>query len=98
MKKRLISTLLALCMTLALLPGTAWAAEDSGICGDNLTYSYSDGTLTIQGTGNMDDYFSDYELRDKKLPPWYAYHTQIHTVIIGDGVTSIGRDAFEDSI
>ena len=88
MKKRLIATLLALCLALALLPGTAWAAEDSGSCGDNVTYSYSDGTLIIQGMGRMADY-SSY-----KSVPWYDYCEEIYTVNIGDGVTSIGSYAF----
>ena len=87
MKKWLLSTLLALCMVLALLPETAWAEETSGSCGDNLTWSYNDGVLTIQGTGQMDDY-SVFEA------PWYAYHEQIRAVTIGDGVTNIGESAF----
>lgn len=68
MKKRLISILLVLCVALALLPGTAWAA-DSGKCGDNLTWSYNDGTLTIEGTGKMYDYDYDYE---PDPTPWDA--------------------------
>ena len=36
MKKRLLSTLLALCMVLSMLSGGTLAA-DSGTCGDNLT-------------------------------------------------------------
>ena len=91
MKKRLLSTLLALCVTLALLPVTALAAETSGSCGDNVTWSFSDGTLTIQGSGGMDDYapgFTEY-------PPWINdFSLLIRTVRIGDGVTSIGDYAF----
>lgn len=82
-----LNRLLTLCIVLALLPGTAWAAETLGTCGDNLTWSYSDGTLTIQGTGRMDDY-SEYN------SPWYNYGGQMHTVSISDGVTSIGKYAF----
>ena len=61
MKKRLLSTLLALCMALALLPGTARAADGyptSGSCGENVTWYFdaSTGTLTISGNGPMADY------------------------------------------
>ena len=91
MKKKLLSTLLVLCMVLALLPMTAQAAETSGKCGDNVTWSYSDGTLTIQGTGSMHDWTGGMNDRS----PWYLYILQIHTVIINDGVTTIGSRSFE---
>lgn len=85
----LLSSLLAFSMVLLLLPGTARAA-DSGTCGDNLTWTYADGVLTIQGTGEMDK----YNETDSTRPPWFEYFKQIHTVNIGDGVTSIGKYAF----
>ena len=92
MKKRLLSTLLALCVALALLPVTALAAETSGSCGDNVTWSFSDGTLTIQGTGDIRDY---YLLSDSA--PWHDdFGLLIRNVKIGDGVTSIGDYAFSD--
>ena len=92
MKKQLLSPLLVLCMVLALLPGTALAAETSGTCGDNLAWSLSDGTLTIQGTGSMDDYYDD----DGAIlqSPWFGFEEQIQAISIGDGVTSIGAYAF----
>ena len=87
MKKKLLSTLLVLCMVLALLPVTAQAVEASGTCGDNLAWSYSNGALTIQGTGSMYDY--------DVSGPWTDYFEQLHAVRIGDGVTSIGWGAFQ---
>ena len=53
----------------------------------NLTWSYSDGALTIGGSGRMPDY-------DNSTRPWEAYCGQINTVTIGNGVTSIGSYAF----
>ncbi len=62
----------------------------SGTCGENLTWTIDDeGTLTISGTGAMTDYLSSYA-------PWYSIRSSIKKVIIEDGVTSIGRDAFRD--
>ena len=87
MRNRLLSTLLALCMMLSLLPGTAQAVETSGTCGDNLTWSLSEGTLTIQGTGPMEDYSYAASI-------WYNYREQIQTVNIVNGVTTIGDYAF----
>ena len=75
---------------LALLPMLAMA-DDSGSCGDNVTYTYTeaDHTLTIKGSGAMSDY-------DWGTTPWYNYCEQITTVMIDDGVTSIGDKAFSD--
>ena len=94
--KKLLSTLLALCLALTLLPGTALAEEASGSCGENVTWSYSDGTLTIQGTGKMEDYYDPDRdgIFGGRDTPWKAFREQIHTIIIGDGVTRIGNVAF----
>ena len=71
-----------------LLPLVAMA-DDSGLCGTNVTYTYvsSTGTLTIQGSGAMTDY-SSYGA------PWSSYRENIKIVVIKDGVTSIGYGAF----
>lgn len=60
--------------------------EYSGECGYNCTYTFYRGTLTISGTGAMDDFFDS--------PPWYRYREFIQTIIIEDGVTSVGYFAF----
>ena len=50
--------------------------------------------MTISGTGEMDSYSSS------ESPPWVAYDHFITKLIIEDGVTSIGANAFSqfDSI
>ena len=70
------------------LPSVAWA-DDSGTCGNNLTYRYveSTKTLTISGSGAMKDY---------SVSPWKSYADNILKVVIGKGVTTIGNNAFED--
>ena len=102
LKKRLLSILLAAVMVLTMLPlglvETAYAATvvDSGSCGkngDNVTWKLtSDGTLTISGTGKMKDYGDNYGM---SVAPWYVGSSQVKTVIIEDGVTSIGDRAFD---
>ena len=102
MKKRLLSILLAAVMVLTMLPlglvETAYAATvvDSGTCGkngDSVTWKLtSDGTLTISGTGKMKDYGDNYGM---SVAPWYVGSSQVKTVIIEDGVTSIGDRAFD---
>lgn len=61
-----------------------------GTCGEQLTWKLEDGTLTISGTGAMEDYVNG-------SAPWYAERDQIQTVVIEAGVTSIGSYAFYDS-
>ena len=64
----------------------------SGTCGDNLTWEYNESTytLTIYGTGEMNGYSSDYN----KTAPWKSFYETMKTVVINDGVTSIGNYAF----
>ncbi len=48
----------------------------------------SDGVLTISGSGAMTDYESSSDV------PWYSYRDSITKVVIENGVTNIGDDAF----
>lgn len=60
-----------------------------GTCGDNLTWNLtSSGKLTISGTGAMLDYATS------SSTPWYSFRDLIKSVVIEDGVTSIGKMAF----
>ena len=97
LKKRFLSILLTallLCAVPLVLVDTAWAAGvvDSGSCGDNVTWSLSDdGTLTISGKGAM----ADYNYYDNRAP-WNSVRSQVKSVVIERGVTSIGDSAFYD--
>lgn len=66
---------------------------DSGICGDNLTWSLdSNGLLTIEGKGKMYNYkYSPYD-DGANRPPWQS--KKIKSLVIKSGVTSIGNHAF----
>ena len=91
--KKIISLLLSLAMLLTITSGlnlTAYADVQTGSCGDNVTYSLdtSTGVLTISGTGDMADY-SGY---DNRCP--FDRNSNIKSVIIESGVTSIGDEAF----
>lgn len=76
--------------TLTGVPEIVASAEDatSGSCGDNLTWILEDGLLTISGTGEMEDYSSMNGMS------WYSSKSSIETVVIEDGVISIGERAF----
>jgi hypothetical protein len=67
---------------------------DWGYCGGegdgtNLTWTLDNaGTLTISGTGAMADYTSASDA------PWYSVSASIQSVVVEEGVTSIGAGAF----
>ena len=100
MKKKVLSGLLALALvfssaaalpqgvfdTVPTITASAVSSATSGTCGENLTWTLSDGVLTISGTGAMTNY------KDNESP--FCDRTDIQTVVIGSGVTSIGNLAF----
>lgn len=62
----------------------------SGRCGEQATWTYVGGVLTISGTGSMDNYNFSTE-----YSPWYNnYAICIDSTIIKNGVTNIGDYAF----
>ncbi len=73
---------------------TGTVSDDSGSCGTGVTYKFesSTGTLTISGSGTMDDYISG------SGAPWTPYSGSVKTVVIEDSVASIGGGAFYDCI
>ena len=80
MKTKLFSFLLA------VIASTSMLFAQSGTCDDNLTWDLTDGVLTISGTGAMTSAGSNV--------PWYSFITSIQTIILSDGITSIGDYAF----
>lgn len=86
MKKRLFCLLLTMAAVFSLLSIPAAAkTEASGTCGKNLTWTLEDGVLTIRGTG---------EMTDEGYGQWGSYKKEIKSVVMKDGVTSIGDIAF----
>ena len=63
-------------------------AADSGKCGENLTWALNGGKLTVTGKGDMDNY------TEFNMPPWYEKAASITSIVIGEGVKSIGELAF----
>ena len=103
MKKRILSIILVLLMSISLMPTIVFAeTATSGTCGDNLTWNFDEatGTLTISGTGDMDDYCWEGMTDEygnvilQYSAPWYQFGDSIKAVIIEEGVTSIGSEAF----
>ena len=64
-----------------------------GKCGDNINYVlYSDGKLILKGTGTMYDYASSIETSGNNSP--FCDNDRIKSVVISEGITSIGEFAF----
>ena len=55
---------------------------------DYLVWTLDNGVMTISGTGDMGDY------ADSTETPWYKYSDRITSVVIGEGITRIGDNAF----
>ena len=72
-----------------------FAAGNGGTCsaaGSNVTWSLScDGVLRISGTGVMKSYSTT---GSSSSAPWDAYKNFIRSVVIDEGVTSVGSNAF----
>lgn len=67
-------------------------AEDpnTGMCGENLTWELlENGVLTIRGRGRMDDY-------EEAKTPWNVQN--VKDVVVEEGVTSIGNNAFKGCV
>ena len=87
MKLNYIKTLFV--AILVIFATTTNAETYSGTCGTNVKWSLDTetGLLKITGTGAMNNYHLVYS-------PWYNYKSNIKSVEIGEGITSIGNYAF----
>lgn len=86
-------------LVLMLMVSLASWAQMSGSCGDGLNYNAEtkDGgktyTLTISGSGWMKSY--DYWASPEPvLPGWSEIREKITSVVVGEGVQSVGNHAF----
>ena len=110
MKKRLLSTLLALCVALALLPMTALAADSDFVIEDGVLTGYNgpggdvvipDGVTSIVSSA----FVMSRDLTSVTIPGSvksinnYAFGScdNLTSVIISEGVESIGEHAFSET-
>ena len=90
--KRFISLFMTVIMIFSVVISTDMLSV-SATDNSNIKWSFDSktGTLTISGTGKMDNY-NDYDIKT----PWYKYSDNISRVTINKGITSIGNFAFGD--
>ena len=86
-------------VTFKVNPAEVNPALPGGKCGENAVWEFDPVThkLTISGTGTMYDCVYDDNTSTVNTP-WFAYKDNITSVVIGYGVTSIGRYAFDGCI
>ena len=89
MKKRIVVVLTMMLLVMLLFALPVSAAETSGTCGEHLTWSFDEsaGTLTISGEGDMTNFAEN-------MTPWAHKHMEITSVVLPEGLTSIGSHAF----
>ena len=71
-----------------VVSGNCGAASNTGGAASVTWKLSTDGTLTISGTGAMEEY------RSASKRPWHEKQEQIQNVCIEDGVTSVAKQAF----
>lgn len=89
MKKFLLSFIVSTCLVFCVGIVSTKAMTCIGTCGVGVDYALDTetGVLTIEGTGPMRDF-------SYNSVPWYNYRDYIETIVIEDGVTTIGQSAF----
>lgn len=108
--KKFISLIMVVAMLMTSVLCVSVNAAQSGVCGDNLTWTLDDnGTLTISGTGEIYEFIGSWASvivpwRDsgaKNLEsdmPWKDQIENITSIIIEEGVTGIGDYAFDGCV
>ena len=71
--------------------GICTKCEAYGICGENLTWTFENGTLTVSGEGEMYDYSNE---ANPQNAPWAYFLETMESIVIEEGVTSVGHLAF----
>ena len=89
--KKILCLVLIILIFISVIPFSvnAKTIAETGQCGENVYWSFNSATgqLTIYGTGDMYDY------EDNKGTPFFKNST-IKNVVVKEGVTSIGSQAF----
>ena len=86
-----ITKFLFLCVAFCSVVASAHAIN--GTTDDGLSWDFTDGVLTISGEGAMDNYATSTFGGGKKSP-WYAHRDSVFSIVVEEGVISLGTYAF----
>jgi len=87
MRKHLgiLFVIVLICTLAVLMPGSVFAADYSGQCGDDIYWTLSeDGTMTLSGSGYMWEFADEYG----------DYRDQIRLLVVEEGIKSLGVNSF----
>lgn len=73
-----------------------FSSGNSRQCGDNIFWEYKEGTLTLNGTGEMYDYSTYCNENDEIVTdaPYTDGFEKVKKVVVNEGITGIGQCAF----
>ena len=91
MKRRLLSSLLALCMVITMLPTAALAAGDTGGAADSYPYAGEEFTVTLEGSGEPADVTISGYMDEED---WYVMDG---LVLMYDGIYNAGMNDHDDN-
>ncbi|MBR5459464.1 MAG: leucine-rich repeat protein, partial [Clostridia bacterium] len=83
--KKLILALFSLLLIVSI---SAVATDINGTCDNGISWSVSDGTLTVSGEGEVPNYTRS------DTAPWTQYRNEITSIVVEDGITSLGSYCF----
>lgn len=72
------------------------SVSTEGSIGENIKWSLKDGVLSVSGEGEIPDY-DEAVSGTLAGAPWAEYRKNIKSIIIGEGITAIGNNAFRDN-
>ena len=90
--KKIFTPFLFIVATLLLCSTTV--KGDGGTTDDGLSWDFTNGVLTISGTGAMQDYATYGSGRSL----WFASRANVTKIVVNEGVTALGTYAFYGSI
>ena len=88
--KLYISRVMVMILFVLFFSGPTVVSAAEGTCGDALTWSFDGSTLTISGSGAMDNY------TEAEPAPWHEFREQILWLSLPEGLTRIGTRAFAE--
>ena len=96
--KKILLMFLAVAMLVSSVPMSVMAEETTILyegVEDNISWTIdSEGVLRVSGTGNMRDFAPTHAMRYDV--PWGWYWDKVSSVVIEEGITKIGTNAFMD--
>ncbi len=91
--KRIISLVLSIVIILCVFSAleiTPNAASSKASSSESFSWNVNNGTLNISGNGEIEDY------NFYTSTPWYKSSNEITKIIISEGITKIGNNAFKN--